>query len=89
MFAFREQGFSLREIGRRLGRDHTSLSDELKINAPYGAEYIPCRAQRLADRRDFRQRYRAPLKNPKVFLFVRENLREGLSPDEIAGRFCL
>lgn len=65
------------------------MSDELKNNAPYGAEYIPCRAQRLSDKRGWRQRYRAPLKNPKVFLFVREHLREGLSPDEIAGRLPL
>jgi len=89
LFAFKQQGLSLREIGRRLGRDHTSLSDELKNNAPYGAEYIPCRAQRLSDKRTWRQRYRAPLKNPKVFLFVREHLRAGLSPDEISGRLNL
>ena len=89
MFAFRSLGLSLREIGRRLGRDHTSLSDELRNNAPYGAEYIPCRAQRLSDRRGWRQRYKAPLKNPQVFLFVRENLRAGLTPDEIAGRLPL
>ena len=65
------------------------MSDELRNNAPYGAEYIPCRAQRLSDKRGWRQRYKAPLKNPQVFLFVREHLREGLSPDEIAGRLPL
>lgn len=89
LFAFKSQGLSLREIGRRLGRDHTSLSDELRNNAPYGAEYIPCRAQRLSDKRGWKQRCHAPLKNPQVFLFVRENLREGWSPDEIAGRLPL
>lgn len=89
LFAFRSQGLSLREIGRRLGRDHTSLSDELRNNAPYGAEYIPCRAQRLSDKRGWRQRCHAPLKNPQVFLFVREHLREGWSPDAIAGRLPL
>ena len=89
MFAFREQGLSLREIGRRLGRDHTSLSDELRNNAPYGAEYIPCRAQRLSDKRTWRQRCHAPLKNPLVFLYVRVHLRMCWSPDEIAGRIKL
>ena len=89
MFAFKEQGLSLREIGRRLNRDHTSLSDELKNNAPYGAEYIPCRAQRLSDKRGWRQRCKAPLKNPLVFLYVREHLRLGWSPDEISGRLKL
>jgi IS30 family transposase len=78
LYALKEQGLSLREIGRRLGRDHTSLSDELKNNAPYGAEYIPCRAQRLSDKRGWRQRCHAPLKNPLVFLYVR-------IPDEIAA----
>lgn len=89
LFAFKALGLSLREIGRRLGRDHTSLSDELRNNAPYGAEYIPCRAQRLSDKRGWRQRCHAPLKNPQVFLFVREHLREGWSPDAIAGRLPL
>lgn len=89
LYALKEQGFSLREIGRKLGRDHTSLSDELKNNAPYGAEYIPCRAQRLSDKRGWRQRRRAPLKNPLVFLYVREHLRLGWSPDEISGRLKL
>jgi len=89
LFAFREQGLSLREIGRRLGRDHTSLSDELRNNAPYGAEYIPCRAQRLSDKRTWRQRCHAPLKNPLVFLYVRVHLRMCWSPDEIAGRIKL
>lgn len=82
-------GLTLREIGRRLGRDHTSLSDELRNNAPYGAAYIPCRAQKLSDKRGWRQRCHAPLKNPQVFLFVREHLRLGWSPDEISGRLKL
>jgi len=89
LFAFKEQGLSLREIGRRLGRDHSSLSDELRNNAPYGAEYIPCRAQRLSDKRGWRQRCHAPLKNPLVFLYVREHLRLCWSPDEISGRIRL
>ena len=80
---------SLREIGRRLRRDHTSLSDELKRNAKYGAEYIPCRAQRLSDKRGRDQRHHAPLKNPLVFLYVREHLRMCWSPDEISGRIKL
>lgn len=89
LFAFKQMGLTLREIGRRLARDHTSLSDELRNNAPYGADYIPCRAQRLSDKRGWRQRCHAPLKNPQVFLFVREHLREGWSPDAIAGRLPL
>jgi IS30 family transposase len=65
------------------------LSDELRHNAPYGAEYIPCRAQRLSYKRGWRQRCHAPLKNPLVFLYVRVHLRMGWSPDEISGRLKL
>lgn len=91
LYAFKKLGLSLREIGRRLKRSQSSLTRELKRNAPYGAEYIPCRAQRRADKRGFKQRYRAPLKNPLVFLYVREHLRDPFrwTPDEIAGRLKL
>ena len=86
LYALKSQGLSLREIARKLRRSDATLGRELKRNAKYGAEYIPCRAQRLSDRRGFRQRCHAPLKNPVVFLYVREHLRLGWSPDEIAGR---
>lgn len=86
-----KQGLSLREIGRRLKRDHTSLSDELKRNIRYGNcyfgnKYLPCKAQVLADKRNLKQRQKAPLKNPKVFVYVRKKLRKGVSPETIAGR---
>lgn len=88
-YALKEQGFSLREIGRRLKRSHTTLSREPRRNAKYGVKYIPCRAQRLSDKRALKQRYKAPLKNPTVFLHVRKHLRGGWTPDEIAGRLPL
>ncbi len=88
------QGLSLREIGKRLKRDHTSLSDELKRNIKYGRcyfgnKYLPCKAQALADKRALKQRQKAPLKNPEVFLYVRKKLRSGLSPEQIAGRLLI
>lgn len=89
LYAFQKMGQSLREIGKRLKRSQSNLSRELKRNAPYGAEYIPCRAQRLSDKRGWKQRCHAPLKNPLVFLYVREHLRLGWSPDEISGRLKL
>ena len=89
-----QQGLSLREIGRSLKRDHTSLSDELKRNIRYGNcyfgnKYLPCKAQVLADKRALKQRQKASLKNPKVFVYVRKSLRAGLSPEAIAGRLPL
>ena len=97
-FVWNEQGISLREIGRRLGRPHSTFAREISRNKTGHGKcsneylsmvYLPCQAQRKADKRGIKQRYKAPLKNPQVFLFVRENLRAGLTPDEIAGRLPL
>lgn len=89
-YLWKSQGLSLREIGRKLGRSHSTFSREPKRNAKYGAEYLPCKAQKVADRIAKRQRYKAPLKNPKVFLYVRKHLREdGWSPEVIAGKLKL
>lgn len=86
-FAWKAQGKSLREIGRRLGRTHTTLSREFKRNAKYGQPYIPCRADRKAKKRALNQRYRAPLKEPLIFLYVRTRLRDRKwSPETISGR---
>ena len=87
-FLWKEQGVSLREIGRRLGRDHTTFSREPKRNAKYGAAYIPCTAHEKSEKRAVRQREKAPLKGPLIFLYVREHLRAPYcwSPETIAGR---
>lgn len=87
-FAWKEKGVSLREIGRRLGRSHTTLGRESKRNAKYGRPYLPCRADQKAKNRGLQQRYRAPLKEPLIFLYVRTRLRDRKwSPETIAGRF--
>lgn len=86
-FAWRGQGISFREIGKRLGRSHTTFLREPKRNAKYGRKYIPCRAHKLAQKRGWKQRYKAPLKDPLIFLYVREHLRDyHWSPETIAGR---
>ena len=86
-YAWKEQGISYREIGRRLGRTHTTFIREFKRNAKYGQPYIPCRADRKAKKRALKQRYRAPLKEPLIFLYVRTRLRDRKwSPETIAGR---
>lgn len=86
LFARLESGKSLREVARSLRRSHTSLSRELKRNAKYGKPYIPCKADEKSARRSIEQRSKAPLKDPLVFLYVREHLRMGWSPEQIAGR---
>lgn len=92
-FIWYKQGVSFREIGRRLRRSHTVFRRELNRNAKgiKGGTYLPCHAQKKADRRAVKQREKAPLKEPFVFLYVREHLRlpVPLSPETIAGRLPL
>lgn len=77
-------------IGKRLGRSHSTFSSENDINAKYGVEYLPCKAQIKADKRAVKQRTKTPLKNPKVFLYGRKHLREdGWSPEVIAAKLSL
>jgi len=86
LYGWQKEGLSLREIAKKLGRSHTSLSRELHRNAKYGNSYLPCRAQKKADKRTVRQRRKAPLKSSLVYLYVRGHLRLGWSPEQIAGR---
>lgn len=83
----RAKGCSFRDIGKRLGRHHTTLSREWYKNAKWGKQYVPCKAQKQADKIATDQRTKAPLKNPRIFLYVRQKLRnEKWSPETIAGR---
>lgn len=86
LYALKKAGVSLGDIAEKLGRNKGTLSRELHRNAKYGNTYSPIRAQKKADRRTYRQRRKAPLKNATVYLFVRENIRRGWSPEIIAGR---
>jgi IS30 family transposase len=86
IYAWKLQGVTLREIGRRLKRNHTSLSRELKRNKQPGTEYISCKAHERSIKRGVDQRHHAPLKNPLIFLYVRRGLRRKWSPEEIEGR---
>lgn len=88
LFALREAGKSLREIAKRLGRSHTSLSRELKRNTKYGKSYLPCKAEKKAIKLAYNQRFKAPLKCPLILLYVRQHLKKpySWSPEEIAGR---
>lgn len=91
LFGGLREGKSLRAIAQSLRRSHGSLSRELKENTKYGRKYLPCLAQRRAERVGSRQRYQAPLKNPEIFLYVREHLRPPFfwTPEIISGRISL
>lgn len=91
LYAWKEAGESLREIAVKLGRSHTSLSRELNRHTQYGRPYLPCKADKRARRWADRQRFKAPLHCPFVFLYVRKHLREPYlwSPEQIAARLTV
>ena len=91
LFGGLKEGKSLRVIAQDLGRSNGSLSRELKNNTKYGRKYLPCLAQKRAERVGFNQRYQAPLKSTAIFLYVREHLRSPhfWTPQIISGRIGL
>lgn len=100
LFVWHESGVSIRKIGKRLNRNPGSISRELKRNATGIGKrsreylifkYIPCKAQVKSEKRALKQRTKAPLKCPEIFLYVRIHLRKPYywTPEEIAGRLSL
>lgn len=78
----------MRGVAKRIGRSHSSLVREIKKNTKFGRKYLPCLAQKRAERVGNKQRAKAPLKDPEIFLYVREHLRKPFfwTPQMIAGR---
>lgn len=88
-YALKEKGLSLRKIAKQLKRDHTTFSREIRRNAKYGKPYIPCKAHAKYIKRAVNQRYQAPLKNPRIYLYVKNHLKMKWSPETIAGRLSI
>lgn len=100
LYGWIKEGVNIREIGRRLGRKHSSLLRELKRNRVgtlrtrreyFNQPYMPGLADVKAKQRALKQRTRAPLKEPLVFIYVRERLRFPYcwTPEEISGKLPL
>ncbi len=80
---------SLREIGRRIGRHHSSISREIKRNRPtYAADavYWYDAAQHYADQRKAKAHHWRRKSDRKLVHYVRCKLIDDWSPEEIAGR---
>lgn len=82
------QNISLREIARRLNRNVTSVSREIKRNS-FGKYYVAIHAQAKWEKKKSKAGNRHPLKNKSVYKYVFKKLRSGWSPEQIAGRLKL
>src|SRR3989344_4912610 len=83
------QGLSLRAMAERLGRSPSTLSRELRRNAPpvHSGYYLAHKAQARAEERIARGRQRKRLKDPRLRAYARRRLKAGWSPERIAGRW--
>lgn len=78
------KGHGPRAIGRTLGRDHSVVVREIQRNStPRG--YQRDVAGRLAEQRSHKTNKRKLDKDEKLAIYVRQQIRLGLSPQQIAG----
>lgn len=86
-------GYSLREIGRRIGRDHTTISREIKRNRPatfnnddvYWYEI----GHPMAIKRRQQPRHRRRQNHKKLIEYVEAKIRLDWPPEAIAARLAL
>jgi len=81
-------GFSLREIGRRIGRNHTSISREIKRHIPdyeEGDVYWYYGIERFVDERRLKARHHRR-RHERLFSYVTSRLRLDWPPEAIASR---
>lgn len=80
-------GKSVRAIARSLGRDHRVIQREVNRNKPGERQYVADLALQLTQQRD-RKRHPPKLERTKYALlkkYVIEKIKEGWSPEQIAG----
>ena len=87
----KSKGKSLREIATVLKRSPSTLSRELKRNAPpvYTGYDLAHKAQERANKRKHESHRRRRLKDDSIRCYVEKRLRLGWSPELIAGRLAI
>lgn len=84
---YRAQGLSINEMARRLHRNKSTVSRELRRNCgPVYCTYGGGSAHRRAHQRRRQASRRERLRNPRIRAYVHSRLRLGWSPEQIAGR---
>lgn len=85
----RAQGWSLRRVAAALGRDVSTLSRELRRNAPpvNTAYYVAHRAHERATARAGASHTYRRLRDGRLRAYARRMLQRGWSPERIAGRW--
>jgi IS30 family transposase len=85
------QGKSINDIGRFLNRSGSTISRELKRNAPpvHKNYYVGYRAHLRAKTRMSTSHERPKLKNDLIREYVKNKLHLGWSPEQISGRLNL
>lgn len=87
---WKAEGISNKECARRLNRHVSTIGRELKRNCWKEGVYVAIHAQSQAGKREEIRAYsKEPLKNPDVYEFVTQRLRDGWSPDSISGKLKL
>lgn len=83
----RDEGHSVREIGRRMGRSPSTVSRELRRNLDQRTKhYFPERAHRVAWERQRRPKKSKIASDPQLKEAVQQLLDKRLSPDQVSGR---
>lgn len=91
---WKTKGFSNKECSRRLKRSPSTIGREIKRNYFRDRDgnryYVAIHAQAKAEAREYKKAHsKQPLKNPDIYAYAISKLREGWSPDAIAGRLKL
>ncbi len=84
------EGKSIRQIGKDLGKSHSTIVRELKRHVPpRQGKYLPLRAHERARQKKVEAGWRPRLKIPFIESYVKYHLIMGWSPEQIAGRLPL
>lgn len=78
-------GFSLREIGRRLGRHHTTISRELERNGSPHSVYWHDWVSPKAEARKHQARHHYKRDNNRLYRYVCHRIRQDWSPEQISN----